>query len=135
MLGMLEESARQLKEQYGVTALLDLTLGRMNRAWCQHPFSLAIPALGWVLDIGGDELSGCRFCVRVAHGTLGASMRLVISPGHARDGFLHMPGGQSGHPLSSHYRDQHHYWVRGLPQALAAGLPNYRLRLTPASRP
>jgi penicillin G amidase len=135
ILGMLEESARQLKEQYGVTSLLDLTWGRMNRAWFQHPFSLAIPALGWLLDIGGDELSGCRFCVRVAHGTLGASMRLVISPGHARDGFLHMPGGQSGHPLSSHYRDQHHYWVRGLPQALAAGPPNYRLRLTPASRP
>lgn len=132
ILGMLEESARQLKEHYGVTSLLDLTWGRMNRGRFRHPFSNAIPALGWLLDIGREELSGCSFCVRVAGGSHGASMRLVISPGHTRDGLLHTPGGQSGHPLSPHYDDQHPYWVQGLPLALAAGPPHHTLRLLPA---
>jgi penicillin amidase len=132
ILGVLEASARQLQEQYGVTSLLELKWGRMNKAWFHHPFSHAIPALGWLLDIGGDELPGCSYCVRVAHGSAGANMRLVISPGHPQDGVLHMPGGQSGQWLSPHYADQHPYWVQGLPQAFAAGPPRHTLRLLPA---
>jgi penicillin amidase len=132
ILGVLETSARQLQERYGVTSLLDLKWGRMNQSWFRHPFSHAIPALGWLLDIGGDELPGCVYCVRVAHGSAGANMRLVISPRHPQDGLLHMPGGQSGQRLSPHYADQHPYWVRGLPQAFAAGPPRHTLRLLPA---
>jgi penicillin amidase len=26
---------------------------------------------------------------------------------------MHMPAGQSGHPLSSHYRDQQPFWEQG----------------------
>ncbi|HSF29144.1 MAG TPA: penicillin acylase family protein [Candidatus Tectomicrobia bacterium] len=133
ILGMLEESARQLRDRYGVTSLQDLKWGRLNRVWFRHPFSRAIPALGWWLDIGGDELPGCAFCVRVADGSVGANMRLVISPGHPQNGLLHMPGGQSGQPLSAHYADQHPYWARGLPQAFAVGPPRHTLRLVPAS--
>jgi penicillin G amidase len=133
ILGMLEESARQLRERYRVTSLRDLKWGGMNRAWFRHPFSLAIPALGWWLDIGGDELPGCAFCVRAADGSVGATMRLVISPGQPQDGLLHMPGGQSGQPLSAHYADHHPYWARGLPQAFAVGPPRHTLRLIPAS--
>lgn len=132
ILGMLEESSRQLKERYGVTSLLDLKWGRMNRARFHHPFSTAIPTLGWLLDIGGDEIPGCVFCVRVAYGSGGASMRLAISPGHPQDGLLHMPGGQSGHPLSPYYADQHPYWVQGLPLTFAEGPPLHTLRLLPA---
>jgi penicillin amidase len=44
---------------------------------------------------------------------------------------MHMPGGQSGHPLSPHYRDQHRYWVKGLPLALLAGKPEHSLILKP----
>jgi penicillin G amidase len=132
ILGMLEASARQLKEDYGVTSLLDLTWGRMNRGQFRHPFSSIIPVLGQLLDMRQDELPGCSFCVRAAGRSRGANMRLVISPGHTQDGLLHMPGGQSGHPLSPHYADQHPYWVQGLPLAFAAGPPSHILRLLPA---
>jgi penicillin G amidase len=134
ILGVLEASARQLQERYGVTSLLELKWGSMNKVWFHHPFSHAVPALGWLLDVGGDELPGCVYCVRVAHGSAGANMRLVISPGHPQDGMLHMPGGQSGQWLSPHYADQHPYWAQGLPQAFAAGPPRHTLRLLPARR-
>jgi penicillin amidase len=132
ILGVLEASARQLQERYGATSLLELHWGRMNKVWFHHPFSHGIPALGWLLDIGGDELPGCNYCVRVANGSAGANMRLVISPGHPQDGLLHMPGGQSGQWLSPHYADQHPYWAQGWPQAFAAGPPRNTLRLLPA---
>jgi penicillin amidase len=132
ILGVLEESARELKTEYSVPSLLDLTWGHMNRVRFHHPFSRAMPALGWLLDIGGEALAGCSFCVRVAHGSLGASMRLAISPGHTRDALLHMPGGQSGQPLSRHYHDQHPFWQQGIPLALAAGPAPHTLQLLPA---
>ncbi|MGI8426823.1 MAG: penicillin acylase family protein [Actinomycetota bacterium] len=53
---------------------------------------------------------------RVQHG---ASERMVVSPGHEGSTILHLPGGQSGHPLSPHYRDQYRDWLeaRALPLA------------------
>jgi penicillin amidase len=40
---------------------------------------------------------------------------LRVSPGREAAGYLHMPGGQSGHPLSPFYRAGHDAWVRGEP--------------------
>ncbi|MGQ0592979.1 MAG: penicillin acylase family protein [Gammaproteobacteria bacterium] len=57
---------------------------------------------------------------------------LVVSPGHPEAGILHMPGGQSGHPLSPHYRDQHPYWVKGQPISFVPGETEHTLRLVPA---
>jgi penicillin amidase len=44
-----------------------------------------------------------------------------------------MPGGQSGHPLSPHYADQHRAWVNGTPLPFLPGAPVARLTLLPAS--
>ena len=41
---------------------------------------------------------------RVQDGAFGASERFAVSPGHEDQGYFHMPGGQSGHPLSPYYR-------------------------------
>ena len=51
----------------------------------------------------------------------GASQRFVASPGHEGTGILHMPGGQSGHPLSPHFGDQQRAWVDGVPMPLLPG--------------
>jgi len=59
------------------------------------------------------------------------SERLVVSPGHEQDGIFHMPGGQSGHPLSPHYRDGHAAWVNGDPTPLLPGKTAHTLTLTP----
>ena len=34
-------------------------------------------------------------------------------PGDEANSVLHMPGGQSGHPLSEFYREGHPAWVHG----------------------
>ena len=54
-------------------------------------------------------------------GTLEQVNGWVVSPGHLQDGIFEMPGGQSGDPLSVHYRDQHQAWVKGLPTPLLPG--------------
>ncbi|WP_255211121.1 penicillin acylase family protein [Methylogaea oryzae] len=48
---------------------------------------------------------------------------------------LHMPGGQSGNPLSAYYDDQQRDWLAGVATPLLAGETLQRLTLTPAGRP
>jgi penicillin amidase len=64
----------------------------------------------------------------------GASERFVVSPGLEREGYLHMPGGQSGHPLSPFYRAGHEAWVRGEPTPFLPGPARYTLKLIPEPR-
>ena len=66
-------------------------------------------------------LPGHPYAVRVATPTYGASMRMVVSPGRESDGVLHIPSGQSGHPMSPHYRDSHPAWLEGRPTPFRAG--------------
>ncbi|MGR9045509.1 MAG: penicillin acylase family protein [Gammaproteobacteria bacterium] len=120
ILGQLKQSLQELKSQFPGVALSELTWGKVNKAHYRHPFSRVLPWLGLLLDMPEDELSGCSYCVRVAGPGFGASERLVVSPGHLDQGILHMPGGQSSHPLSPYYRDQQRYWVKGLPLQLLA---------------
>ena len=61
----------------------------------------------------------------------GASQRMVVSPGREADGIFHMPGGQSGHPLSPHYRDGHRAWALGEPTPFLPGEPIHILSLHP----
>lgn len=133
ILAQLQRSRQQLLAQYPVEALPELTWGRVNRAQYRHPFSRVLPLLGWLLDMPDDALSGCSYCVRVARPHFGASERLVVSPGHLDAAILHMPGGQSSHPLSSYYRDQERYWVNGLPLPLLAGQTEHQWLLRPRS--
>ncbi|WP_447980428.1 penicillin acylase family protein [Candidatus Nitrospira bockiana] len=135
ILAVLEESARQVKDQYGVGSLADLRWGRMNHVRIAHPLGEALPGLSQVLDMPADELPGCGFCIRMASGTLSASERLVVSPVRGQDGLFHMPGGQSGHPLSRHYRDQQDSWVEGRPLPFLPGPAVHTLRLVPGRKP
>ena len=61
----------------------------------------------------------------------GASQRLVVSPGREEHGIFHMPGGQSGHPLSPFYRSGHEAWVAGEKTPFLPGETRYILRLVP----
>ena len=47
--------------------------------------------------------------------------RMVVSPGHEADGIIHMPGGQSGHPLSPFWGAGHDDWVHGRPTPFLPG--------------
>ena len=131
ILGQLKHSIQRVQVRQPGVALMDLNWGRLNKVKHMHPFSKALPILSDLLDMPSEALPGCTFCVRVAGPDFGASERLVVSPGHFEDAILHMPGGQSGQPLSPYYRDQQRYWLKGLPMALTAGKFEHTLLLQP----
>lgn len=132
ILEQLETSVARVEARHPDIALDDLTWGADNVANYAHPFSKAMPILSILLDMPHQPLAGCGgFCVRVTGPGFGASERLVVSPGRFHDGILHMPGGQSGHPLSAYYRDQQQYWVAGLPLSLLAGKTEHTLLMRP----
>ena len=81
----------------------------------------------------GDELPGdTGHVVRAQGPAFGASERFSVSPGHEEKGLLHMPGGQSGHPLSPFYGAGHSAWVNGEPTPLLPGTAIHVLTLLPS---
>ncbi len=107
------------------------TWGERNRARIRHPFSGAFPLIGRWLDLPADPLPGDHDMPRVQTPTHGASERFVVSPGREAEGILHLPGGQSAHPLSPYFRAGHGAWVRGDPTPFLPGPAAHRLTLQP----
>ena len=109
---------------------VDEPWGAVNRSGIQHPLGL-VPGLGWLFSMPDDPLPGWMGTVRAAAPGYGASLRLVVSPVDPSSGIFHMPGGQSGHFLSSHFGDGHAAWVEGLPAPLQAGRAQSSFTLQP----
>lgn len=107
------------------------TWGDDNQVRIQHPFSRVLPWLSAWLDLPAQALPGDLYVPRVQTRDNGASERLVVAPGREAAGILHMPGGQSGHPLSPFYRAGHTAWAKGEPLPLLPGPTMYRLQLEP----
>lgn len=114
----------------GGQPLAERTWGEQNMADIAHPLTAAVPLLGRWLNMPREPLTGDVYAPRVVAPRSGASERFVASPGHEASAILHTPGGQSGHPLSPHYRDQQHAWVTGTPLPLLPGPPVHTLTLT-----
>jgi penicillin amidase len=68
--------------------------------------------LARLFDMPVLELPGDHDMPRVQDGAFGASERFAVSPGHEAQGYLHIAGGQSGHPLSPYYRAGFGAWAR-----------------------
>ena len=108
------------------------TWGRANTAHIVHPFSRTLPGyLASWLNMPADPLPGDHDMPRVQAPADGASERFVVSPGRESEGIFHMPGGQSGHPLSPYYRAGHAAWVRGDPTPFLPGKTEHTLTLSP----
>ena len=126
ILSKLERSVDQLCSEYNCKSLDQVTWGRIHRPRISHPLGF-IPILGRFLNMPENPLPGSEGCIRSPR----ASDRMVVSPGHDADGILHIPCGQSGHPLSKNYKDQHDYWVRGESLPFLSGRTTHTLRLEP----
>lgn len=110
----------------------EATWGRANTLRMRHPLSAALPGgLGRFLDLPADPLPGDSRMPRVQTPTFGASMRMVVAPGHEAEGVFHQPGGASGHPLSPFYRAGHAAWATGQARPFLPGPARYRLTLRP----
>jgi penicillin amidase len=119
----------------GERRLQDRSWGEANTARIQHPLSTAVPFLSRWLDMPRRALPGDIHMPRVQGISFGASERLAVSPGRETEGYLGMPAGQSGHPLSAHYRDGHDAWARGEATPFLPGPAVSRFELRPAARP
>jgi penicillin amidase len=104
---------------------------RSNVTAYRHPLSTAIPILGGRLDMPRQPLSGDLYTPRMHWGANAASERMVVSPGREARGIMHMPTGQSGHPLSPYYANSHSAWINGEPTAFLPGEARHNLTLTP----
>ena len=129
ILSSVDAVIAQLTE--GGKSLRDRTWGEANTAQIRHPLSAALPVLGKYLNMPGDPLPGDIYTPRASTPITGPSERLVVSPGHEEDGILHIPTGQSGHPLSPHYGDQYRAWLNGDATPFMPGATVSTLTLTP----
>jgi penicillin amidase len=111
--------------------LAERSWGERNTARIRHPFSRALPLLSRWLDMPATPLPGDSHMPRFQSSDEGASERLAVSPGREAEGYFHMPAGQSGHPLSPHYKDSHQAWERGEPTPFLPGATMHTLTLRP----
>jgi penicillin amidase len=107
------------------------TWGAANPAEVRHPLSRAVPGLSILLDPPSRPQPGDLYQPRVASTSFGASERFVVAPGHEATGLFHMPGGQSGHPLSPYYTAGHEDWARGRATPFLPGPPKWTLTFVP----
>jgi penicillin G amidase len=108
------------------------TWGQRNTLRLVHPFSYSLPGFltAW-LNFPAVPLPGDNDMPRLQTPDYGASQRFVVAPGREAEGIFHMPGGQSGHPLSPYYRAGHEAWVRGEPTPFLPGETKHTLTLSP----
>jgi penicillin amidase len=129
LLQQLDATAKQLLDECG--ALAHCAYGHSQPVRVQHPLSRAVPLLSRLLDMPTMELAGDHNMPRVQDGAFGASERFAVTPGREQDGYLELPGGPSGHPLSPFYRSGFDDWTEGRPTPFLPGPAAHRLTLRP----
>ncbi|MCQ8105707.1 penicillin acylase family protein [Methylomonas sp. SURF-2] len=132
ILEALRQASQEVRRRHPEKDLTRLGWSETHAIAVQHPFGKVSPLLGRLLDMPAFHSDGCAsLCVKVLDAGHGASERLVLSPSHPEDAIFHMPGGQSGHPFSAHYRDQQPLWRDGIAAPLRAGETVHELSLLP----
>ncbi len=122
---------RHFEQNYG-PALADRTWGERNTVSIRHMLSGALPMPNGFLDIPDQPLAGDVDLPRAQGRRFGASQRFSVAPGDEANGIMHIPAGQSGHPLSEFYRKGHEDWATGSPSPFLPGETQHKLLLTPA---
>ncbi|WP_123770528.1 penicillin acylase family protein [Vulcaniibacterium tengchongense] len=131
---LFEDAAREVRDELRARGpLAQRTWGERNTAAICHPLAAALPGFArGLLCMPAEPLPGDTHMPRVQRPDFGASERMVVAPGHEADGIVHMPGGQSGHPLSPFWGAGHRDWAQGRPTPFLPGQPRHELRLRPA---
>jgi penicillin amidase len=131
LLAALDRALDQLLAECGdgVRDLRKCTWGKRNTLVMAHPLAAVVPFGSRWLAMPHDQLPGDGDMPRVQGKSFGASERFAVSPGHEAEGYFHMPGGQSGHPLSPYFGAGHDAWVRGEPTPFLPGSAEHTLTL------
>ena len=114
------------------SSMKEYVWGETNRLAMRHPFSHFLPnSVAKILNMHPDQQSGDGRMPKVARPTHGASMRFAVSPGEEESGYMHLPSGQSGNPLSVFYRAGHEDWRTGKPTPFLPGESQHLIVLQP----
>jgi penicillin amidase len=130
LLGAVDASIASYGENYD-SPLEERTWGERNTVRIQHPLSRAIPVLAPWLDMPYQSLPGDANLPRAQGARFGAAERFAVAPGAEEAGYLHMPTGPSGHPLSPWYDAGHDDWAVGRATPFLPGAAAHRLELVP----
>jgi penicillin amidase len=122
----LEVVARAIRE-----GGLEEPWSRWNVTTYRHPLSTGLPLVGRWLDMPRQSLPGDLYTPNMHWNASASSERMIVSPGRESEGVMHMPTGQSGHPLSPFYANSHPAWVNGEATPFLPGPTVYTLTLTP----
>jgi penicillin amidase len=133
LLSAIQKNIEYFTENYE-GSLSERNWGEINTAAIRHPLSGSIPFFGDALNMPADQLSGDTDMPKAQGPRMGASERFSVAPGDEANSVLHMPTGQSGHPLSDYYDAGHSDWVNGLPSPFLPGAAKHTLTLVPDRR-
>jgi penicillin amidase len=131
LLGRLDATIDELLE--ACASLDKCEYGDQDPVRVRHPLSRAVPLLSGLLDMPTRRLPGDSHMPRVQDGAFGASERFAVSPGRESEGYLQLPGGPAGHPLSPFYRSGFDDWSEGRTTPFLPGPPAHVLTLRPAA--
>jgi penicillin amidase len=128
-----EDAAREVRDALARRGpLRERSWGERNTAAICHPLAKALPFARRMLCMPAEPLDGDSLTPRAMARDFGASERMVVAPGHEVDGITHMPGGQSGHPMSPFWGAGHDDWVHGRATPFLPGPPRYVIEARPA---
>jgi penicillin amidase len=94
-----------------------------------------LPLFASFLNMPEIEVPGDHDMPRVQDGAFGASERFAVVPGRESEGYLHIAGGQSGHPMSPYYKAGYREWAEGKPLPFLPGTAEHVLTLDPVPEP
>jgi penicillin amidase len=114
--------------------IADWSYGRYTELRIANPIVRAIPLIGRYFTVGPVPMSGSSTTVKQTTRRLGPSMRMAADLGDWDRSLLNLVLGQSGQPLSAHYRDQweSYYTARSFPMQYRNVKAADTLRLVPA---
>jgi penicillin amidase len=127
----LREVLRETLTASVLDGTLEVPWGEANVLDVAHPFAAVLGPLAARLSLPPAPLPGSMVSLRVAAPGYGAVLRMAVSPDALEEGVLELAGGQSGHFLSPHFRDQHADWIEGAPAPFLAGEPTMAFELRP----
>lgn len=112
--------------------LTSLKWGDLNQSDIRHPFSRKLPkSLRALISMPSKPMGGDSLVPNVMTPRNGASMRLVIDFSNPTQSLFSQPGGQSGHPLSTHYSDLYSPWLEGKAVPFEASSAKYLEKFIP----
>ena len=80
--------------------------GQYDELTLRHPVDGQLPIIGKYFNIGPVPMSGSSTTIKQTTRRLGPSMRMIVDLGDLDHSLENVTIGESGHRLSSHYKDQ-----------------------------